>query len=443
MATNQAAPAPQGNVAPPAVVIGVTRDDMRTDRQEGGVGYEREAQTDDQPQRAQGHALTADQRKAILDTVKNFEPVRPDKQNFDTVDGSPILESMYALALRRVKERFRGSLTFPIALVGMADLTYYDVLLYSAKKSDGSVFSAPEAAMRAALFSAGEITDADCLGTQDPLIDEELMEMAGEQHVGDPEEACMYMAGLGTALIMMSVAKPFVDRVTVASEQMCRNMRADLQLAEDHLTPQVFGTMFNTYVRHADLRKIARTMADRKFPGWAWGTAYAARYGAGTSHLSLICSFYSKYPDCPVWKVIPGHELDALVEAINLIETDALALYPIAGGADLSLDRLRVTAMPCLVHMCLTGFAAAGEKNWARYQNVPQVSFYGSRPAHRVSAILLDWMNVKVNGGTWEENWADIVEAAKEIPKLPRDLVAMFSQSDGKVKSSTQRAGRR
>ena len=166
-------------------------------------------------------------------------------------------------------------------------------------------------------------------------------------------------------------------------------MRPDLGLGQELLNPDVFGTVFNNVLRNINLRELARGIAQHGFASWKWATVYAARWGAGTSHITTILTFAHRFGGCPARGFVPDAEWRNLRAALTALEDDPLLLFPIGGEVDRGQDQFRASAMPGMLTIALAGLKAAGDPNWGRYQNQPYLVTLGAASVSEVKTATV------------------------------------------------------
>jgi hypothetical protein len=349
------------------------------------------------------------------------------------------LARLFELVEYRALQRLPPGSLFPPDSVDLNGGNPEDIFPVCAKKPDGELEKPEVIAFKLLLLCAGMVLEQDCLpsGQDEHLADmDELRDHLG---LDTNDDVLPYLAALGVSLIILAVAKPFVTKVTAAVRTMCANMASDLKIKPSHLSQEVFAFMFKSYISKVDLRAIARFTINRKFNGWQWGCAYAARFGAGTSHLTAISTFIARFPDFPLWHLIPQIEIDSFFEAIDKVNNDPLYLFPVVGQPEMEKDKYRVSAMPTMVATSIFILASAGDKNWSRYENVPFLTSVGSLTPSSFLNVLRQWAKAKLLP-TSPELLMEDYKTFSDIDGWRDDLpISMFVQPAGKNKSFLQR----
>lgn len=417
----------------------IIRDDRRNDRMEGNIAYEDANRT----RAFDFYTVNVELSEEIIRRINTTEQrslaiaIAPFTVNPKTT--SALFEQLMDLVVQRAARRFGEDKTFPRSVITMQDPTIQEIMFLCSVKKGGEFYSLQETAVRTVIAAAGLLTQSDCEDDDQFPTDKDELSPSGAPDSISQEEMAQLIASVGTCLAIIAVAKPFVNRVTNAVNQMCLNMIQELSLPESSLTRSVFSQMFEGYFRRIELKELAGYLVNRKFPGWQWGTTYAARYGAGTSHLNCISTFMHRFPSCPAWSFVDRSEYENYVEALDLIKNDPLALYPVTRTPDLSLDKYRTTAMPGLVIISVVGLVSSGDPNWGRYQNLPYIPMVGRHALPFVIGFVQEWVRARMTPETLDDilnksgGIFDIFEDTSELP------IGGFVQTGGKLKSAVQR----
>jgi len=336
--------------------------------------------------------------------------------------------------------RFAGDLAFPNALKALeADELGIAVICCFARRGDIS-HTAPEVAARLLLWASDQIRPEeyapyeefeDIPDTEDGLDGVPVTN-------GTPQAS--YVAALASAIAVMAIAKPFVSVVTASVSAMGKNLARDLHLRPEHLAPRAFASVFQGYLSRMDLAAIARMLADRQFPGSTWLTTYAARHGAGTSHIVAICTFLQLYPRCPFLKYVPLNEYENFFEALKCLQQDSMVLFPVTGVVNLHLDRLRATAMPSLLIAAVFGLTAHGDTNWRRYHNLPYHNNIGGLSASYFISAITRWVVAVNSTADLEQDVKDGFDFRELLSDFDSEIMAPYVQQGGKIKSFYQKS---
>lgn len=349
-----------------------------------------------------------------------------------------LLDKVVNEALIWAQSRFRGAEAFPVSVLLAEELELSDLISICAIKRGGGSYGRVETAIRMMIAASGELRGSD---TYEPDVNAPALEVSNlvpDVLAQTNSEKVQYMAALGTAYLIMAIAKPFVSRVTSNVTTMCKNLVDDLGFEKADMTHTDFGTFFNKYMRKVDLRKIGKHISDRKYTGSQWLTSYAARHGAGTSAYVCIATAMRYYSDCPLWNLVDSDEKVHFAEGCSAIAEDPLLLFPIAGTPDLSLDKYRASSFPGLITISLNLLIGGGDPNWSRYQNSPYVPMIGGFSSNRIAAyaqIFGKRDDLNITDSEMVNQLGDLSTAFQdgEISHLEA-----FVQSGGKVKSGVQ-----
>lgn len=379
----------------------------------------------------------------VIEEIQNIEgrniKILPPSDFAKPEEAQGGLATLFSLVETRALQRLPPGSLFPPEAYKLNGSDPDLVIEHCARRTDGELEKPEVIAFKLLLLCAGMVLEQDCLPEDG---DEHLANMEDlKDHLGldITDDVLPYLASLGVSLIILSVAKPFVTKVTAAVRTMCTNMSSDLKIKPAHLSQEVFAFMFKNYISKVDLRRIARFTINRKFKGWQWGCAYAARFGAGTSHLTAISTFIARFPDFPLWHLIPQIEIDSFMNAIEQVNKDPLYLFPVVGEPEMEKDKYRVSAMPTMVATSIYILSSAGDKNWTRYENVPFLTSVGSLSPSTYLNILRQWAKAKLLPSS-----PDILmvgfKTFSETDGWKEDLpISMFVQPAGKNKSFLQR----
>jgi hypothetical protein len=361
----------------------------------GGTYVEQATSVDFGQEPLQIVTLDDAQMKALsLKHVVDLFLAPPEKLVVATVEKGRSVE-VYQLVEKRAAARFTGDLAFPYEVKDTDGMSPEAIMSFCATKSDGESFTPQEASVRWLLVMMDVLLDED-YKTEDvetgAIELTTLLDSVSEVSAG---QEMQYLASLAVCTLAMAVAKPFVDRVTVAAAEMTRNMCSQLRLSGSHLNAETHRSMYIGYYSRVDLAGLARTLIGKEFVGAPWLTAYALRFGSGTSHLSLIASFIHEFADCPLWSYIPVNEVENFRNAVLGVQADPLLLFPTADGVGKVSDNFRVAGMKHIVYMATIAYKMTPSSSWGRYMNIQVPDSFSGLTTTQFSSLMVSWMQYK------------------------------------------------